>query len=129
PASRQPRLGGVPDFSSFFPFALDDSQKQFARLRQVPVEVLQKLLAGTPFGRRLAPQPPRQLLQVFRGRRQFIQRTIVDNAQPALDQAQKFVGSAQRGVFLAGQQARRTQSVDGGERVGGAQGRNVAAVL
>ena len=92
---------------SIIPFPLKDLQEQLPRLRRVPVHLVQELLPGARRPGRLAAEAPGQLLQVLRLLRQLVQRAVVDDAQPALDQAQEVVARPQRRVLARRRAARR----------------------
>src|SRR5438128_2565793 len=102
---------GRPRFTRPNPLRGDQSQKQLTNLCRVPFQLSQELAGGTSCRAGLQAQTPGQFFQVFWVRRQLIQRQVVDDAQPAFNQAQEIIAGAQRGVLLFRKQASVAQGV------------------
>src|SRR5438093_12014111 len=96
---------------------------------RVPVQFGKEVSAGSVLGRHLVAKAASQLLDLVGGLRQLVERTIVDNAEPALHAQQETVARTQGSMVFRGQQSCVAQGVEGLPGIGFAQRRQAAAIL
>src|SRR3989442_1652651 len=93
------------------------------------IEFLQETLAGAGVSGRFAAEASGQLLKLLGPLRQLIERAIMHDAQPALDQAQKVVAGLQRGMFLGSEKAGLLGGIQGSPGARIAQRRQGASIF